>query len=185
MTNTLPGRNRFAIDCATGSRRREPRAVLPSTIEKEKCMSVRRTQVIQTIAILCVACSTLAACVPVAHPTRTRDTLDGTWVNGETVLVLNADATFTLVGAPVYTAVGEGEKWPNGADPTRDESGDWGVEPDAVRLIGEKLYFNHSGSELVLEWGLDLGSDDPRCYQLVREASSLIPLGPEDCHIRA
>ena len=150
-----------------------------------KVMGGHNTRVVQIAVALGLVMLSLSACASIQPSPPTMQDVSGTWRNGDTVLVLNADGTYTLADAPAYTAVGEGNRWANGADPTRDETGSWSVEPDAVRLAGDKLYFEYSGSELLIEWGLDLGSDDPRCYQLVRQASSLVPLGPEDCHIRA
>ena len=114
------------------------------------------------LGILAVV-ATLVACAPPNPLAPSTQDLIGTWVNGSTRLVLEADATFSLVGAPSYTAVGQGDTWMAGDGATRDETGEWSIEPDGVRLDGEKLYFGEVESESTLEWGLDLGSDDPRC----------------------
>lgn len=157
-------------------------AMIAEAIQPGDVMKFRQARLIAVVGALC---GTLTACAPLNQSPPTEEELVGRWTNGDTVLVLDADMNYTLVGAPAYTAVGEGQNWPQGVGVTRDLTGAWSVEDDAVRLLGEKLFFDYSGSELMLEWGLDLGSEDPRCYQLVREASTLTPLGPGDCHIGA
>ena len=129
----------------------------------------------------------LAACAPFSRPEPTVDDLVGTWANGDTVLILEADMSFTLTGAPAYTAIGEGDTWPEGPSPTREDRGGWGLPAGlgSVSLGGDKLFIEYRGSEVVLMWGLDLGSGDPRCYELIREGSTLAPRGPEDCSIRS
>ncbi|MET3904363.1 hypothetical protein ABIE35_002946 [Paenarthrobacter sp. 4246] len=46
--------------------------------------------------------------------------------------------------------------------------------------VTRPLYLSQSSSERVLEFGIDL-ADDARCFQLVREGSKTVPLGPKDC----
>jgi hypothetical protein len=129
--------------------------------------------------------SLLIGCTTVERPEPTVEDLAGRWVNGETVLILNADSSFSLTGAPAYTAVGETSAWKNNDLPSREKSGEWTIALNFVSLRGEVLSINYVGSEIVLLWGLDLGSDSPRCYELVREESSLVPRGPETCFLRA
>jgi hypothetical protein len=126
----------------------------------------------------------LAGCA-VQPPTEAE--MVGTWVHGDTVLVLSEDGTFTLTDAPDYTLFTETDPWWESDGATRDGYGDWSLEADAVRLdnevgsgYGEKLFY---GSEGVLVFGLEMGSSLPRCYELVREDSDLIPKGPEDCFL--
>jgi hypothetical protein len=114
--------------------------------------------------------------------------LAGTWVHGDTVLEFADDGTFTLTDAPDYTLFTVSESWRESDEATRDGFGEWSLEADAVRLMnevgsgyGEKLFY---GSEGVLFFGLDMGSDSPRCFELVREDSNVTPKGPEDCFLR-
>lgn len=125
---------------------------------------------------------TLTGCT-VVRPTESE--LVGTWVHGDTVLEFADDGTFTLTDAPAYTLFTVSESWRESDGATRDGLGEWSLEPDAVRLMnradsgyGEKLFY---GPEGVLFFGLDMGSDSPRCFELVREESDLIPKGPDDC----
>jgi hypothetical protein len=111
--------------------------------------------------------------------------LVGTWIHGDTVLVFAEDGTFTLSDAPDYTLFTVSESWRESEGATRDGFGEWSLEPDAVRLMnradsgyGEKLFY---GQEGVLYFGLDMGSASPRCFELVRDESELIPKGPDDC----
>jgi hypothetical protein len=142
-------------------------------------MHVRLAVVMLSLAVALTGCS-------VQPPTKAE--LVGTWVHGDTVLVLLEDGTFTLTDAPDYTLFTVSESWRESAGETRDGFGEWSVEPDAVRLdnqagseyYGEKLFF---GSEGVLLFGLDMGSDLPRCFELVRKDSDLLPKGPEDCFL--
>jgi hypothetical protein len=126
----------------------------------------------------------LTACTQSAHASPSAGDLVGTWVHGTTALTLNADMSYELVRAPGYTAVGEGSRWRDGESPRRDETGQWTLTDTEVWLENDKLYLDYRGSELIVEWGLEFASDDPRCFQLVREGSSLDPLGPEQCYIR-
>jgi hypothetical protein len=113
--------------------------------------------------------------------------LVGTWVHGDTVLEFAADGTFTLTDAPDYTLFAASESWRDSEGATRDGFGDWSLETDAVRLnnrvdpgYGEKLFY---GSEGVLYFGLDMGSGSPRCFELVKDESDLVPRGPDDCFL--
>ena len=126
----------------------------------------------------------LVGCFPTARPAPTGEDVVGTWANGDTQLVIAANGTFTLTNAPFYAQVGKGDKWGEGPSPVWDDSGPWGLESDSVRINGQKLFYDYVDSELILEFGLDLGSADPRCFRLVREGSGLDALGPEDCFIR-
>lgn len=135
-------------------------------------------------ALVAAACLMLCGCVPTARPAPTAEQLVGTWVHGDTVLVLDADYAFTLTDAPLYTDFLQ-RPWTDGSTTTRDKQGTWGLESDAVRLGNEKLFFDYEGSEIVLLWGLELGSGDPRCFELVHEGSARAPRGPEQCFLRA
>lgn len=130
----------------------------------------------------------LAAMTGCVREPATEADLVGSWINGETVLALSADGTFTLNNAPSYTLFTISDTWAGGNTTTRDGFGDWSIEADAVRLsnqtppgYGEKIYV---GSSNVLYFGLDLGSDSPRCFELVKEGSRATPKGPEDCFLR-
>ena len=146
---------------------------------------LNRTPRILFFAQIVVLGAVLAGCSPVERTAPTTEDLVGVWVNGDTQLVLAEDGTFTLSDAPASTQVGLGDQWRDGASPVWGETGEWNLESDAVRIRGPKLYYEYRDSELILEFGLDLGSDNPRCFQLVREGSSLEALGPEECSIRA
>lgn len=131
-------------------------------------------------AVLC-----LPACSISPNPAPTSEDLIGAWVNGKTLLVVHSDGTFDLENAPAYGRVGQTEQWRDrAADLTWNETGEWNIEFDAIRISGQKFYYQYIASELTLEIGLDMGSDDPRCFELVRKDSSLTARGPEDCFIR-
>jgi hypothetical protein len=140
-------------------------------------------RVTATATLAAAVCLMLGGCVPTARPAPTAEQFFGTWVHGDTVLVLKEDQTFTLTDAPLYTGVLQ-EPWTDGTTITRDKQGSWALELDAVRLGNEKLFFDYESSEIVLSWGLELGSDDPRCFELARENSTRTPRGPEQCFLR-
>lgn len=141
-------------------------------------MRLRATMCVLAVAALLAGCS--------AEP-PTRDELVGTWVHGDTRLTLSDDGTFTLTDAPDYTLFTSDVTWRTTDGSTRDASGDWSIEPDAVRLSdavlgnGEKLFFGESGELL---FGLEMGSSLPRCFELVRADSGVTPRGPQDCTMR-
>lgn len=126
----------------------------------------------------------LPACsffTPVAEPTFSE--LTGVWGNGETRLTLKNDDTFTLEDAPTYTDLFRDEDWQSWTSETYDSAGEWKIVPDTVWLQGRKVYIVESSGESVLEFGIDLGGGDPRCFQLVREGSDIVPKGPENCFV--
>ncbi len=139
----------------------------------------------RALALVAALAALLSGCAASA-PEPVASDLEGTWVHGGTTLVLASDGTFTLSNAPRYTLFTDTEGWRDGDTSTRDGFGDWSLEPDAVRLDnvqgekfhGEKLFL---GLPDRLYFGLDMGSTNPRCFELVREGSEAEPRDPEDC----
>jgi hypothetical protein len=114
----------------------------------------------------------------------------GVWVNNNATLNLKADGTFVLTDVPEYTSFISTRSWKSGDLPTRSDAGQWSVESDVVRLDSQegggadKIYYGGQGSELTLEYGLDLGSNDPRCFEFVRKDSHLTARRPDRCFIQ-
>jgi hypothetical protein len=148
-------------------------------------VSTRIVRNVRAAIVVGVACTMLVACYPTHRALPKADELVDTWVNGDTRLVLSSDRTFTLTDAPAYVHGGEGVNWQTGTRPTWNDAGDWKLEGPHLRIRALQLDLDFVGSELVLEFPINLGSDDPRCLQLVRAESSLKPLLPQDCHIPA
>ena len=118
----------------------------------------------------------LAGCVSAAPVQPSTATFVGTYRHGDTTLVLGKDGTFTLSDAPSYTGF-------------TDTDGVWDLSPDRVNLTSyesqsiESVFFDAADGR-VLYFGLDLGTDNPRCFQLARKGSGISPLGRDQCELR-
>lgn len=143
-----------------------------------------------SIGLVITVAMGLSSCTAFASPpSPTAQNIAGVWVNRSARIDLKADGTFTMTDVPRYTDFTTDQNWRNGDKPTRDGVAEWSIESDAVRLMvkngnGEKLFFDSAGGERVLAFGLQLGSDDPRCFQFVKAGSTTDPLRPDDCFIR-
>lgn len=145
-------------------------------------------------AVLAVATIGLAGCVPAPVERNAADFV-GTWLNGDTTLILSADGTFTLTDAPEYTLFTSDASWRDDDGTTRDGCGEWNVTELSLRLdntcdggyAGEQLFYEEqllTARTDVIYFGLDLGSEYPMCFELVREGSDREADGPSDCGIR-
>lgn len=137
-------------------------------------------------ALLLAAALSACSFNPWAKPTFTD--IAGVWVNGETRLTLKDDSTFTLVNAPIYTDPSRDQEWRSGTSETYDWIGEWTLETFGVSLNSadhhnSTLSFSRHSGEWVLFFGIDPGSGDPRCSELVREGSDRVPERPKECVI--
>lgn len=148
----------------------------------------RRTLPRLVLLLVAVAmASAMSSCSAFEQPPPpTTANISGTWVNGSARIQLNRNGTFAMFNVPAYTYFGE--NWRDGDAPTRGADGQWSIEPDAVILQistrDQKLFFDNNGPERLLEFALQAGSDDPRCFQFVKEGSKEVPLRPKDCFLR-
>ena len=131
----------------------------------------------------------LAGCSFLATPPKpTVQNLSGKWVNGAASIDLSKNGTFTMTDVPDYTSFLTSQDWRKGDKPTHNQTGIWTIESDAVGITangdGDKLFFANDGSERILEFGLQLGSDDPRCFEFVKVGSHHKPLRPKNCYIQ-
>lgn len=99
----------------------------------------------------------------------------GTWLHDETTLEMREDGTYTITEAPSYLLV--------------DGTGEWTVANTTgegwVYVGGRQLWTGEDpAGGIVVFFGLRMGSDDPRCFVLVREGSPTEAEGPDKCWLR-
>jgi hypothetical protein len=143
----------------------------------------RLRRLVAAVALSSVVSLLLASCFYYPGPLPNADELVGTWVNGETELALDADRTFVLSEAPGYTKRQMGRGWLEAPSPVWSDSGEWQLDEASLHLNQTQLFVDFNGSEVVLEFALAVDTDNPRCFELVREGSSLEPALPDTCYL--
>jgi len=136
--------------------------------------------------VLCCApaCSTLLDTYPNAHK---RADLAGTWVHGPGELVLNADGTFEMTDMPKWVVDGDSSLSKSGQSVSC--TGTWTFQKETQNLdltgtgssCSSGLIATGRAGEITITFGIDDGSGDPRCYELVRAGSRLKPQGIDEC----
>lgn len=113
--------------------------------------------------------------------------LVGTWTHAAGRITLNEDGSFEMTDMPKWVALGDSSG--SGSSETVSCTGTWtlSVEIQNFWLSSEAADCGGGGfatgrqGEMTIAFGIDSGSGDPRCYELVREDSNLTPRGYEDC----
>lgn len=141
------------------------------------------SRTVSVSAIALVAALVLAGCFSYHGPRPVADDFVGTWVHGDTQLVLDDDGSFALTAAPSYLRELTGEGWLQPAGPPWDDSGDWRLDEEVLEVGHQSVFVAYKGSELVLHYALATGTDNPHCFELVREGSSLEPRSPDACYL--
>jgi len=131
------------------------------------------------VALAATLCLLLTSCV--FGPRPTAEDVVGTWVHGDTRLTIEADGSFALTDAPLYTESTIGDDWRRASGATWSETGEWTFDDIGIFLSERQLVISREGSELVLSFLVDSENDNPRCFELVREGSTLDPREPEHC----
>ena len=134
-----------------------------------------------SIAAAALLLLTVSGCLEYHGPPPTDTQLVGSWVHGETRLKLEADHTFTLENAPSYVRDIFGQGWLNEPEDSWDDAGEWRTDELGLHIGESVLSVDFVGSEATLGFALAVDSDDLRCFELVRQGSSLEPRGPENC----
>lgn len=113
--------------------------------------------------------------------------MTGTWTHGSATLVLEEDLTFVMTDRP---------EWVLEADSSRSASTETVSCSGTFDLFEETqhapLFSPASGcnagffvtgrdDEMTIAFGIDKGSADPRCFELVRLDSELSPRGIDEC----
>jgi hypothetical protein len=129
-----------------------------------------------------VAVSTvLCGCIALPVPPPTQQEMVGTWVNGETSLELRADHSYALTNAPNYVKDVWAENWDDRSLWTSE--GDWGIEEFRLEIGSMDVFVVPNGEHLALRFPLAMGSDRPRCFELVREGSKDLARLPQNCYL--
>jgi hypothetical protein len=114
--------------------------------------------------------------------------LPGTWVHGSGQLVLEANGTFEMTDMP--KRITDGHSRGSKSTDTVSCAGTWTLskETQSIYLLataggcrGGQLLAAARGGEMTVAFGIDGGSDDPRCFELVRSGSDLEPRDTDEC----
>ncbi|WP_247629279.1 hypothetical protein [Microbacterium croceum] len=113
--------------------------------------------------------------------------LVGTWEHGDGRLALHEDGTFEMTDMPEWVTTGDSSL--SESDATVACSGTWelSVETQNFWLVSADTGCGGGGfatgrsGEMTIAFGIDSGSGDPRCWELVREGSELAPRGYDEC----
>lgn len=130
----------------------------------------------------------LAGCAGDSYPpAKVASDVVGTWIHGPGRLVLNSDSTFVMTNMPKYVVDGLSNERHG---PVVSCSGKWGIlledqnmklYPDSATCRSSGLFVTGRDSQRTIAFGLDTGSANPLCFELVRSHSKLTPRGVDEC----
>ncbi|BDZ55206.1 hypothetical protein [Agromyces marinus] len=132
-----------------------------------------------------VGCTGFFAVYP--HAEEPADVV-GTWVHGSGRLVLKADGTFEMADMPKRIIDGHGPR--SKSTETAGCAGSWTLyaETQSIYLTatsgdcrGGQLLATGRNGEMTIAFGIGGGTDDPRCFELVRSRSNLEPRDTDEC----
>jgi hypothetical protein len=110
----------------------------------------------------------------------------GTWTHESGRLTLNEDGTFEMADMPKWVTLGDTSATGLG---TVSCTGTWSLNVEVQNFHLSSMEADCGGhgfatgrqDEMTIAFGINGGSGDPRCYELVRDGSELTPRGVEDC----
>jgi hypothetical protein len=110
----------------------------------------------------------------------------GTWTHEAGRLTLNEDGTFAMTDMPKWVTLGDSSATGSG---TVSCTGTWSLNVEVQNFYLSSMEADCGGhgfatgrqDEMTIAFGIDGGSGDPRCYELVRDGSTLTPRGFDDC----
>ncbi|ONI65242.1 hypothetical protein ALI44B_00690 [Leifsonia sp. ALI-44-B] len=110
----------------------------------------------------------------------------GTWTHESGRLTLNEDGTFEMTDMPRWVTLGDTSATGLGSVSC---TGTWSLNVEVQNFHLSSMEADCGGhgfatgrqDEMTIAFGINGGSGDPRCYELVRDGSDLTPRGVEDC----
>lgn len=111
----------------------------------------------------------------------------GTWTHGSATLVLEEDLTFVMTDMPDWVLEADSSR--SASTETISCSGTYDISEATQNASllssasGCSVGFFATGrdDEMTIAFGIDNGSADPRCFELVRLDSELTPRGIDEC----
>lgn len=142
-----------------------------------------------TAVVLAVTTIGLAGCAGLfdRYPNAEKPAdMAGTWTHDEGRLTLNDDGTFEMTDVPKWVALGNSSATGSG---TVSCTGTWSLNVEVQNFYLSSIEADCDGhgfatgrqDEMTIAFGIDGGSGDPRCWELVRDGSTLIPRGTDEC----
>lgn len=153
----------------------------------------RRRRFVTTAVVLAVTACALTGCAGLfdRYPNAQGPAdLAGTWTHASSRLTLHGDGTFEMTDMPTWVTRGDTSAPVDPGTPaTVSCTGTWDLQVDVQNFhlssptpdCGGGGFATGRQGEMTIAFGIDGGSGDPRCWELVRVGSDLEPRGREGC----
>lgn len=111
----------------------------------------------------------------------------GTWTHGSATLVLKEDLTFVMTDMPDWVLEGDSSRSTSAETVSCSGTFDLFEATQNASLSSSAsgcsagFFATGRDGEMTIAFGIDSGSGDPRCFELVRRDSELTPQGIDEC----